>query len=54
MTVRRYEKAGRLAIEVHKMPYGVQEYARRVEPLLGQMFLSQARCLEPPKIRPQF
>ena len=54
LTVRRYEKAGRLAIEVQRMPVATQRYGLRVSNLLAQIFRQPALCPPPPKIPPRF
>ena len=50
LSARRYEKAGRLAIEVHKMPVETQAYGSRVATLLARIFQAPECCPAPPRI----
>jgi len=48
ITVRRYERSGRLALELQKMEKRVRDYGARMEPLLGKILTGEARASAPP------
>ena len=50
LTVRRYEKSGRLALELRKMPASIREFGIRVESSLGEILRRPELAPTPPSI----
>ncbi len=50
LSTRRYEKAGRVSLELQKMPSSIRAYGASMESLLASVFLRPVTCPQPPKI----